>query len=85
MADRYPHAYAFDGPSGGAGSGRCGYCGVSDEDESADMECSVRLRQALERAQDRVLDLERRYCNHNVTAILTADGNNRLEHHERLV
>lgn len=71
MADRYPHVYVFDGPFGDAGSGRCVHCGVSDEDESADMECPVLLRA-------RVDDLERCYCTHNVAATLTAENDDRL-------
>lgn len=31
-----------------------------------------------DRLRLRVAELEEKYCNHNVTAILTADGNNRL-------
>ena len=67
----YPHAYAFDGPSGGAGSGWCRHCGVSDEDESAAMECPVRLREAL--------DLETAHRTHNDTVRAVADNNNRLQ------
>ena len=70
MSDRYPHVFAT--PT------HCTHCGSRPDDDDAPGECPVRLRQALETAQDRVVDLERRYCTHNVAAILTADGNNRL-------
>ena len=36
------------------------------------------LLAAADRLRLRVAELEEKYCNHNVTAILTAGGNNRL-------
>lgn len=70
MADRYLHV--FKTPT------HCTYCGCRPTDDDAADECAVRLRAEVDRLTARVLALEEKYCSHNVAAILTVDGNNRL-------